>query len=413
MNDAAPPPPPPLPTASVPSVAPASPLVFSGDRSEFRRLVVRGAMLELITVGFYRFWLATDMRRHLWSHTSVEGDAPEYTGTAKELFIGFLVALAILVPIYLAYFLLTLEAERLRTFASVPLILFYYFFAQFAFYRARRYRLTRTIWRGVRFGMGGSGVSYALRVALWSLLLPLTLGIILPWRQASLERYKLRHTAYGSLPGRFDGTGWDLFKQIWWICLLPTLVLAITISVAAIPSLQTTPVNEIIMISLALGWIGVPFVYAIYKASEWRWWVSGVRFGDVSFHSEMRKGALIAIYWKLIGWGFLLLMLLSAWIGSITFLAWNASDSTAPAGIKMMLASQQLRVWIPSTIGYLLTALVLVLIMRIYLIRDVWQRVAGTASVYNLAAADDVAVQGAMASAVGEGFADSLDIGGL
>src|SRR6185437_13811779 len=81
-------------------------IVFTGARRDFFRLVRRGALLELITAGIYRFWLATDIRRALWSGTSVEGDPPEYTGTAKELLIGFLFALAILVPIYLAYFLI-------------------------------------------------------------------------------------------------------------------------------------------------------------------------------------------------------------------------------------------------------------------------------------------------------------------
>src|SRR6185503_13310080 len=124
---------PPLPVATSSRVA------FAPGRPGFRRLVLRGACLELITVGFYRFWLATDMRRHLWSHTSVEGDAPEYIGTAKELLVGFLFALAILVPLYLVYFLLGVEAERLQAFAGVPLGLFYYLFLQFAIYRARRY----------------------------------------------------------------------------------------------------------------------------------------------------------------------------------------------------------------------------------------------------------------------------------
>ena len=60
------------------------------------------------------------------------GDAPEYTGTAKELLIGFLFALAILVPIYLAYFFIGIEAERYQAFASIPLVLFFYLFFQFA-----------------------------------------------------------------------------------------------------------------------------------------------------------------------------------------------------------------------------------------------------------------------------------------
>ena len=79
------------------------------------------------------------------------------------MLIGFLVALAILVPIYLGYLLIGLEAEHYQAFASIPLFLFFYLFGQFAIFRARRYRLTRTVWRGVRFWMTGSGWLYALR----------------------------------------------------------------------------------------------------------------------------------------------------------------------------------------------------------------------------------------------------------
>jgi uncharacterized membrane protein YjgN (DUF898 family) len=87
-------------------IAPGTPgprahAAFTGENGEFRRLVTRGALLELVTFGFYRFWLATNIRRHLWSNSSVAGDALEYTGTGRELLIGFLFALAILVPIYL------------------------------------------------------------------------------------------------------------------------------------------------------------------------------------------------------------------------------------------------------------------------------------------------------------------------
>ena len=61
-------------------------------------------MLLAVTLGIYRFWLATDMRRFLWSNTEIAGDSLEYTGTARELLIGFLIAIAILVPINLSSF---------------------------------------------------------------------------------------------------------------------------------------------------------------------------------------------------------------------------------------------------------------------------------------------------------------------
>lgn len=104
----------PVGSEPLPPPLPPTRVDFSGNRSEFRRMVTRGAMLELVTFGFYRFWLVTDIRRHLWANTAIDGDAAEYTGRAKELLIGFLVALAILVPIYLAYFLIGIEFERWR-----------------------------------------------------------------------------------------------------------------------------------------------------------------------------------------------------------------------------------------------------------------------------------------------------------
>ena len=249
-----------LATSTV-SAAPA-PVFFTGRNGDFRRLVVRGALLELVTFGFYRFWLTTDIRRHLWSHTEIAGDALEYTGRARELLFGFLIALAVLGPIFLAYFLIGLEAERIKAFASLPLYLFLLAFGQFAAYRARRYRLTRTVWRGVRFWMTGSGWSYAWRSMLWGLLLVPSIGLAYPWRTAALERFKLRHTLYGNLPGRLEATGGQLFGRIWWIWLLgllPFLLLAgglvailVTVGTRPQPSAASHPPGAAI-IAIVLG----------------------------------------------------------------------------------------------------------------------------------------------------------------
>src|ERR1700733_3458646 len=239
-----------------PAPPPPLPVAFTGDRGEFRRLVTRGAGLELITVGFYRFWLATDIRRHLWSNTIIDGDAAEYTGRARELLIGFLFALAILVPIYLAYFLVGLEVERFKAFASIPLFLFFYLFGQFAIYRARRYRLTRTVWRGVRFWMDGSGWAYAGQALLWGIGTALTLGLLLPWRQAALERYKMSHSYYGGLQGSFAGRGSELFKQGWWLWLLGVLVVLTALALLVMNAGQRLPAVQSRVFGLViLVWI--------------------------------------------------------------------------------------------------------------------------------------------------------------
>ena len=405
----------PVPQSVRPEPAPGIPIVFSGVRRDFRRGVMRGAKLELVTFGFYRFWLATDVRRHLWSNTAVDDDAAEYVGTAKELLLGFLVALAILAPGYLVYFLIGIEAERQRAFASIPFFLFLYLFAQFAFYRARRYRLTRTVWRGVRFSMGGSGLDYMWRAGLWTLLSIVTLGAALPWRQAALERFKMRHTGYGELQGRFVGAGRQLFKAGYgmWITALVTASLVAGFLYFRNSLWGKAPVMLLVLFLFMFAIFAAPMIYAFWRAIEWRWWVNGMRFGDVRFECELDRGDLLDLYWKFLGWLVVLFAGCLAWIALLIAMVFAIAFADGGSAQAFTLAGRHPAVLIGSVFGYLLMGLGLSIVIRVYLVRDVWERIAASTRVHQLAATDGVAARGAAASAIGEGFADSLDIGGF
>ena len=75
-----------------------------------------------------------------------------------------------------------------------------------------------------------------------------------------------------------------------------------------------------------------------------------------------------------------------------------------PGGVAML---------VPLVIGYLSFILAINAVMRIYLQRDVWARVAASTVVYYLDTADDVTATGDLASALGEGFAGGLDVVGF
>lgn len=377
----------PIGSEPLPPPLPPTRVDFSGDRSEFRRMVTRGAMLELVTFGFYRFWLVTDIRRHLWANTAIDGDAAEYTGRAKELLIGFLVALAILVPIYLAYFLIGIKFERWQGFASLPLFIGFYAFGQFAIFRARRYRLTRTVWRGVRFWMDGSGWAYSLRAMLWGLLVFLTLGLALPWRAAALERYKMQHTHYGELSGDFEGDGWTFFKRGWWLWLLSPVALVI--------------------FPLA------PFFYAEFKAREWRWWLDGIRIGGVSLSSNLPHDAFYGLYWKVVGWWTLLSAAFGAYMVGGTLLVVQLTGVPVDQVFEPGDGANSIPVVAMMIIGYFAVALAINIVMRVYLQRDLWAKVLETVEVHDIAVAANVQGRGELAGALGEGFADGLDVAGF
>ena len=51
-----------------------------------------------------------------------------------------------------------------------------------------------------------------------------TVGLAVPFMAASQERYRMRHTFYGNVAGRFEGSGWRLFLRgilLWVVVIAP------------------------------------------------------------------------------------------------------------------------------------------------------------------------------------------------
>jgi Bacterial protein of unknown function (DUF898) len=273
----------------VPPTTPRIPLpegtavAFTGEPGGFFGLLVKGSVLQIPTAGFYRFWLITDIRRHLWGQTQIGRETLEYTGTGRELLIGFMIALAVLAPIYVAYFALGLAAERLQAFASLPLFLILYVFGQYAVYRARRYRATRTIFRCVRFWMTGSAWRYAGKTFFWDLATVFSLGLALPWRMAALERYKMQNTRFGDLPGDFVGTGGELFRRgvaLW------ALTVGLTILAGVLALFVGNAAKGFVLVGLLVVMtFALPIAYVLFRGTVLRWLIEGIRFGPVSVES--------------------------------------------------------------------------------------------------------------------------------
>src|SRR5256885_15201765 len=227
------------PFAAPPAEAPARPANggrFTGNERTFWRLLIRGAMLLLVTLGIYRFWLATDVRRFLWSNTEIASDGLEYIGTARELLLGFLIAIALLVPINVAFFLAAFSRGIIGQISGILALAALALLGQFAVYRARRYRLPRTVYRGIRLHQTGSAWRYAVCAIFWWAMIAVTLGLAFPFAQASLERFKLRNTYYGDLQGHFVGSGMRLFFRgvLFWFVVIGPLMFGAIIAIDAV-----------------------------------------------------------------------------------------------------------------------------------------------------------------------------------
>jgi uncharacterized membrane protein YjgN (DUF898 family) len=416
-------------------------LGFSGQTRDYWRLVLRGALLQVVTLGIYRFWLYTDMRRFLWASTRVEDDTPEYAGTAAELLIGFLIAIGILVPIYALFFLGSLELGLVSQLSGVAAFVVLAGLGEYAAYRARRYRLTRTVFRGLRFHQTGSAAGYAVRAMLWWIAVVPTLGLAWPWAMASLERYKMRNTFYGHLGGGFAGSGTRLFRQGVLIWLLAVGPLAAGLAAGAIfidwaavaDALKDSRSNDwfnlVVLVAVASGdstTLGVEvilggivvstlvgaLVYPVYQAIAMRWWLGGLRLGGAAAASALRIGRYYGVYLRYV----LYLALFTAVFGAVVF------GLPLIAGINLMsgeLESDDASTFFSvATMGAAIVAYVIYLlgastIYHVVLKMRLWQAAAESMLITGYATLGHVRADAAESTAVGEGLADALGGGGV
>ncbi len=194
-------------------------------------LSIFNTIMRVLTFGIYHFWGKTEERRRIWSGARLEQQPLQYTGTGWELFIGFLIVFGlVLLPAFLAMFFVHLWWGQKSTLTSVITLIFYIilgFLFGAALYRAARYRLSRTTWRGIRAGLDGDGWDYAWTFFWTALLIPLTLGWIMPWRTTKLQGLMTNRMRFGDRYFSFSASSGYLygkFAVVWVSVLLLALI---------------------------------------------------------------------------------------------------------------------------------------------------------------------------------------------
>lgn len=289
------------------------------ELSELFKIHLTNLLFTLLTLGIYRFWAKTRMRRYLWSHVEIEGDRLEYTGTAKELLFGFLIIVAVLIiPVLIVPEIIglvaTLSPETQSAVAGVQgLIIF--FLIPIAIFRARRYRLTRTRWRGIRGGQTGSSLAYGWTSFFWSILNVVTLGLAIPYTRTYLARYRTKHTWFGNRSMGLEAKGRRLYPALFVSFLLYFAVLAVILALAVaiffpafrpmfhggmpnpeeiIVSPGTSPVLIVIFV-LTVVLFTFPALW--YAATEVRYFASCLNFMNLGFELDTGRWRYVWFVW--------------------------------------------------------------------------------------------------------------------
>lgn len=268
-------------------------ITYSGRKGPMLGLALRTGLLTILTLGFYRFWAKTRLRRYYWSAIRPGGVPLEYVGDPLEKLLGFLVAVVFmafyigvvnLILMYVSFALLHGNvAAYLLSFAGLAPIVF------FAQYRARRYILARTRWRGIRFGLEPGAWGYAWRAMVhWGLAL-LTVGLAWPLTTLWLEKYRVNHTYYGDqifVQGGRRGLLFASMKHIYY----PLGLFAVSGGMAAAFE------NPAWLVAFVLTVPWLIYGLAYWRADSFKRMTEAKELGAMRFRTTPRPWTIVGIY---------------------------------------------------------------------------------------------------------------------
>src|SRR5262245_12730019 len=256
-----------LPTSGAEPAPNARGFRFHGAGSTLFGIYIVNALLILLTLGVYYFWGKTRVRRFVFGQTEFEGDRFFYHGNGRELLLGFARAFVVFfVPIVLLTVVRdVLDVDpRIKGVAAALISLLFLTFIPVAMVGSRRYRLSRTSWRGIRFSFRGPALEFVKIFLKGYFFVGLTFGLYYPFYATRRQAFMVSHSYFGSERFGFTGRGRELVGPF----LLSVLL--------------TLP-------TLGLCWFW-------FAARKRRFFWNATRFGSARFRSKVGGGAILGLW---------------------------------------------------------------------------------------------------------------------
>lgn len=379
---------------------------FIGQRGQLLGLALKSTFLTIITLGFYRFWMKTRLRRWYWSAVRVGGIPAEYVGDPLEKLLGFLIAVAFLafyigiVNLILMFLSFSLfqgnVAAYLLSFLGVVPLWFY------ASYRARRYVLARTRWRGIRFGLAPGAWGYAWRAMVHWAITIVTVGLLWPRMTFWLEKYRTDRTWFGDVQIAQEGRWQMLFpalKHILW---------PVVVGGAATAMVGNGTQAAILALPLCIFW--ATFGIAYYRTKCWEILTNHKRAGGIVFRAQPSAWR---VYWIYVFGHFLTGLVIASVVAPVGFvLLWitGVSGITIDEGVQLGGLSMAV-VTGTSVVTYFTMFLLWSTFTHVFVTMPLWEHYSETLTVIDPGELDQVRQRPRDEFAEAEGYAEALDVG--
>lgn len=190
------------------TTGPLQRLQFHGEGMGLLSLHLKNMLLVPLTLGIYYFWGKVSVRKYYYSQTSFGGDRFSYHGTGMERFKGFLRMMAfVAVIVALVMALDHVTGDEQGMLGSLIIYGAWGAVVPYAIVASRRYRLSRTALRGIRFSFQADLKDFYKLCLRGALLTLLTVGFYFPYLMHDVRAFLIRHSRYGTAAFTYDGRG--------------------------------------------------------------------------------------------------------------------------------------------------------------------------------------------------------------
>lgn len=173
-------------------------LKFVGKASEYFSIYIVNFLLTVVTFGFYYPWARAKKLQYFYGNTTLDGEHFHFAGTGKEMFKGFIKVIAFYIGIIVVFYLVLLGLNSILL-AYLVFLLSSIVIVPLAVHGSFRYRMSRTSYRGIRFGYRGDRNELIKKFFIWGFLTVITLGIYGAWLAMNLRRYTHDNIRYGDV----------------------------------------------------------------------------------------------------------------------------------------------------------------------------------------------------------------------
>ena len=168
---------------------------FRGQGMEYFKIWIVNIFLTIITLGIYSAWAKVRNKQYFYGNTLIEGNSFQYTASPVTILKGRLIAVGV-------FTLYSVISEFVPVLGLLFMLVFLAFLPWLVV-RSLAFNARNSVFRNIRFNFSGKAMDALKVFVLWPMLVPFTLGLILPLTWYKQTDFIISNSAYGTTPFSF------------------------------------------------------------------------------------------------------------------------------------------------------------------------------------------------------------------